>query len=102
MALSPQQQADVKRSVHHSFEELLDQLDSFQRPLGRWEEDCLTRALAAMICGAYVQAALELKLLHETVSPKIDAGREMSRPLRPFSLTTKWFREGLDNIRALD
>ncbi len=102
MALTLEQQAGVKRSVHQSFEAILDRLDGYKRPLGRWEEDCLVRAIAAMICGAYVKAALELRVLIETAAPAVDAGREMSRPPRAFELTTKWFREGLANIRALD
>ncbi len=70
----------------------------FRQPLGDDGADLLD----ATAIGAYVQAALELKLLHETIARKVDAGREMSRPLRPFALTTPWFREGFANIRALD
>jgi hypothetical protein len=102
MALSPEQQAGVKRSMLETFEQILDRLDSYRRPLSRWEEDSLSRAIAAMICGAFVKAALELRVLAEAAAPEIDAGRELSRPPRAFALDIKWFREGLANIRALD
>jgi hypothetical protein len=51
----------VKRSVEHAFEAALDQIEGFGRGPARWEEDCLARVLAAVTCGAYELAAVEIK-----------------------------------------
>lgn len=100
MSVAPIPLDGVKRSIHQAFEAALDEIESFGRRPSRWEEDCLTRALAAMACGAYALAAFEIRYFQAYVERKIDSRRELSRPLREVSLNLNEMREGLANIRA--
>ncbi len=102
MAFSALQKDEIKNSVMAAFDETLERIDGYARPLSRWEEDGLVRALAAMTCGRFIDAAFELNELLEGCTGKVDAGREMSRPPRRFPLTTDKLRAGLANLRALD
>jgi hypothetical protein len=90
----------IKRSVQRAFDAALDQIEAFGRPLARWEEDCLARALAAMTCDAYDMAAGELKYFQSHVAKKIDNRRELSRPWRDRTLSLPEMRAGLARIRA--
>jgi hypothetical protein len=101
MALSPQQKREVMRNVQGLFEEALDTIDGYYREPSRWEEDCLVRALAAMTCGAYVDAARELRSFSERSSRNVDHGLEVTRVVRQRPFSTKKLREGLANLRAL-
>lgn len=76
-------------------------IDGYHREPSRWEEDCLVRALAAMTCGAYVDAARELRSLNEKSSPDIDHRLEVTRVVRQRPFSTKKLREGLANLRTL-
>jgi hypothetical protein len=55
-----------------------------------------------MACGAFVEAGFKLRALMESSSPKVDAGREMSRPPRAFALTIDRLRKGLQTLREID
>lgn len=102
MAFSAREKDEIKTNVMAAFEEALERIDSYGRRPSRWEEDCLVRALGAMTCGRFVDAAFELRDLLEGCTAKVDAGREMSRPPRRFPLTTHKLREGLANLGTLD
>lgn len=99
--LQPHQKEEIKKNVMLAFEDTLDRVEGYNRPLSRLEEDILVRSLAMMTCGFFIMATHELSELLPTTA-KVDAGREMSRPPRRFSLTTAKLREGLENLRALD
>jgi hypothetical protein len=92
---------DIEREVRAAFETALDKLEEFERELSRWEEDCLVRALAAMTCGSYVDAAVLIRGLMAHSGPNIDSSREVTRPVRDLPLTITWLRRGLANIRAM-
>jgi hypothetical protein len=99
--LQPHQKEEIKKNVMLAFEDTLDRIEGYNRPLSRLEEDILVRTLAMMTCGFFIMAAHELSELLPSTA-KLDAGREMSRPHRRLSLTTAKLREGLENLRALD
>jgi hypothetical protein len=100
MSVAPIPLDGVKRSVQRAFGAALDQIESFRRPVARWEEDCLARALAAMACDAYDLAALEIKYFQAHVAPTADSRRELSRPWRDRTLSLSEMRAGLASIRA--
>ena len=100
MADAPIPLDGVKRSVQRAFEAALDRVEGFGRPPGRWEEDCLARALAAMACDAYELAAVEIKYFQAHVAETIDRRRELSRPWRDRTLSLPEMRTGLASIRA--
>jgi hypothetical protein len=54
-----------------------------------------------MTCGAYVDAARELRSLNEKSSPDIDHRLEVTRVVRQRPFSTKKLREGLANLRTL-
>jgi hypothetical protein len=102
MVFSARQKREIKKDIMLAFEASLDRIDAYERLPSRWEEDSLVRALALMACGSLMGAAFEVRQLLETSRAKVDAGPEMSRPRPVFTLTTREFRAGLANLRALD
>jgi hypothetical protein len=91
----------VKRKVQGEFEAALDMLDSFQRKVARWEEDCLVRAMAAMVCDAYLDASLEVAFFHANVTAAVERRLNTSKLARPRPFSTAMLRKGLRNMRAL-
>jgi hypothetical protein len=88
----------VRHSVQRAFEAALDQIEGFGRPPARWEEDCLARALAALVCDAYDLAAIELKYFQSHAAPMADTRRELSRPWRDRTLSLPEMRAGLASV----
>lgn len=90
-----------KQAVHEAFEALLDGLDGEDREPDRWEEDCLVQSLAAMACGTYRLAAVELQLF--STSPSTRSGDSILHlNSTPQKFTKEQLRFGLQRIRKLE
>lgn len=90
--------AAEKDAVHEAFEALLDGLDAADREPDRWEEECLARSLAAMVCGTYRLAAVELQLFS---TPAADRPDMQHLDATPQKFTKERLRYGLDCLRSL-
>jgi hypothetical protein len=90
----------VKREMVRSFASALDLLEGYGRPVSRWEEDCLTRALACMACGNYVGSREELDSFWTNVAPSVSRQLEVSRPARKFPLTLAMLWDGLASLQV--
>jgi hypothetical protein len=86
-----------KQAVHEAFEALLEGLDASDGEPDQWEEECLARALAAMICGRYRVAAVLVTKAGDPANRQYSAGAGDARP----SLTKEDFRRGLEALRQI-
>lgn len=89
-----------KEAVHEAFEKKLDDLDACDRDPDRREEDCLAQAIAAMTCGRYRAAAVELTKASAPEHARYQllvAGVART----PQKLTREDFRHGLAALRRL-
>lgn len=89
-----------KAAVHDAFEALLDALDAADREPDRWEEDCLVQALAAMACGTYRHAAVELQVF-STPGTERSGDSLLHLNSTPQKFTKEQLRYGLSRMRLL-
>jgi hypothetical protein len=90
----------AKRQTVKSFAEALELLEKYARPMARWEEDCLTRALACLACGNYAAAGEELGDFRANVAPSVSRELEVSRPARKYPLTLSMLWDGLASLQV--
>ena len=86
-----------QQRLHHTFITALDLLDQQHREPDRWEEECLSGALSALVCGLHVAAEVELDAF---TRPPEQRSRHVVEALerKPRRFTKVVLRRVLDHI----
>lgn len=87
-----------KHAVREAFEAMLEGLDAADREPDRWEEECLARSMAAMLCGRYRLAAVQVtkaSVPEHYRDQQPMAGLDVAPP----ALSKEDFRRGLAELR---
>jgi len=84
-----------------TFTAVLDLLDQHHREPDRWEEECLTYALGAMVCGLYPAAQVELDAFARPV-PERTADELALLAGKPSRFTKAMLRRGLEQVLKRD